>query len=239
MAREPKAQAEKRIKELEDFLGVSRESFEGPRQYFGWWFDPPRLVNFDLFDMLQLSEKYDIASSRQFWSFVKKLDWPKVRRSKDAQKKKEQWLVDNVNPEQMVLYENRYMVLYSWLESTLSAYVVATGHSPQTGDDGTSDLLAECIGRGEKFFTECIRNPKAIVKLARSRYFYENFHYLFHPLLPDAIGQRKRGVIISWNDIREQRRRGPRRRKGAPIERGVPGDRAMVRHFQIAYSTLP
>lgn len=231
--KESNAAVEKHIKELEKFLGVDRDQFGGDRSYFNWWFRPPRLVDIKLLDIGKLSKKYEIASSKRFWAVVKKLNWPSVRSSKSKQEKAVQRTFGGMSAEKAAAIENRYAILHNWLSNVLNAYVVATGHSPECSDDGTSDLLAECMGRGEKFFKQCIADPKTIVKIGRSGKYYENFHYLFHGFLHDDPGPTKK-QMISWEEFR---RHG--KSKTALCGYGADVDRSLVRHFQVLYARIP
>lgn len=232
--RESNAATEKRVKELEKFLGVDRDQFSGDRSYFDWWFDPPNLVNIKVVDVGKLRERCKIASSKRFWAFVKKLDWPRVRSNKSRREKTKQWIHENISSDEGAALENRYAILHNWLSNVLSAYVVATGHSPQCSDDGTSDLLAECMGRGEKFFQQCIADPKTIVKLGRSGRYYENFHYLFHVFLHDNPDGPTKSQLITWKEFRK-----PSKAKALLTRSGVDVDRSLVRHFQVLYAKIP
>jgi len=224
---------EKCIKALEAFLGVGRETFFDGYSYFDGWVRPPVLVDIKPLELGDIFAKYDVMSSESFWNTVKKLNWTKTCKSSEAKDKAKQWLVETFDATGAAALQNRYFIIHRWLRVVLDAYVVATGDAPQVGDDGTMDLLDECIGRGQAFFQGCIKDPKKIVDVARSGNFWENFHYLFHAILYD----REDGAmphddqLISWKDLQiPVKRQGPY---------GVRADRTLVRQFQVAYSTIP
>ena len=226
---------EKCIKDLEAFLGVSRETFFDGRDYFDWWFRPPVLVDLEPLPLGEIFAKYDVMSSESFWNTVKKLNWPKIRKSREAKDKAKQWLIETFDTTAAAALQNRYFIIHRWLQEVLNAYVVATGDSPGVSDDGTMDLLDECIGRGQAFFRGCMQDPKKIVDLARSGKFWENFSYLFHALLHDREDRAvpHEDQLLSWKNLRS-----PVKPKGG-WPSGVRVDRVLVRQFQVAYSTIP
>lgn len=226
---------EKCIKELEAFLGVDREAFFNGEDYFSGWIRPPVLVDIKPLELGDIFAKYDVMSSESFWNTVKKLNWTKTCKSSEAKDKAKQWLVETFDATGAAALQNRYFIINRWLREVLNAYVLATGDAPQVGDDGTMDLLDECIGRGQAFFRGCMQDPKKIVDLARSGKFWENFSYLFHALLHD---REDRAVphddqLLSWKDLRK-----PVKTKGSSPS-GARVDRVLVRQFQVAYSTIP
>jgi len=57
----------RRIRELERFLGIPRDDFSrADRSYFNWWFDSPRLVDVEPLKMEDLRKKYNIATEKRF-----------------------------------------------------------------------------------------------------------------------------------------------------------------------------
>lgn len=232
--RESDAAKQKRIKELQEFLGYDVDAFALPSRgvmevsYFGWWFDPPRLVDLQPPNFAKLEKEYIISSSNDFWEVVKEINW-KVLRKKgaDAQDAVGEKLKEKYSDDERIGFNNHYTILRFWIDRVLAAYVTATIDPPGTSDDGTWDLESECIGRGKDFYMKCITQPHHIVKLAKAGDFYENFGYILDRAEPESAGD---GDRISWSNFQTGAR--------SPKSRGVLVDRALCRQFQIAYSMI-
>lgn len=162
------------VKHLSGATGRSKEDLDEMNKkgrFFNWWYRIPLPAEKNTIDLTS----YEIMPDESFWAIVKIIDWNKSKKN-DLSKKAKKHL-DKLSDAKKTALNNAYAIRMQLLSMVLNSYVIATSNSPKTSDDGTWDLLAEVIGRGEEFFMACISDPSQIVKIANDENFYENFGY--------------------------------------------------------------
>ena len=105
-------------------------------------------------------------SIRDFWKIVNKLKWDGnyVRCARQ--------LNSNYTKKEIVVFEKTVYSLMGRLEGEFADVKI------HCGSDAWSDIRAETIGRGEKFFTEI--SAKKLIDMAIDIDYKESFLYILH-----------------------------------------------------------